>query len=358
MSGRIETFTDHFPELDLRGTFDNNKIKMDPFDLIQGRGMLLIRGIAPPYHITGNFEVNQALYAKGFSQSNSPTLNRGERFMPRDQEKQLASNLFDLDINLNANQGFFVRNEIIDAEFKGKARLIGFPEAPSLLGEGRLVQGKVLFKNRPFIFEAVKVEFDDPYRMNPKFNASAVSEVNQYKIRALVYGRADQWKAEFTSTPYLRENEIFAVLSSGAVSADSGRFGSRDRSLVSQGEAASLILHSMDFSKDVQNKTGFQFDVEEAIDTQTANSIFRPQNLSENIASPKVVLKRNVGRNVSFSLGSTVGMGSWNQKEVNAELKVTQGMSMLGVWNNIEGVNTRESRTSFGLDLKFNRRFK
>ena len=359
LSGKIDTFTDRFPELDLRATLENNKVKMDPFDFIQARGTVSFKGSAPPYRIGGNLELVQALYSKGFSQSSAQSSTRGERFMPKNQDKQVASSLFELDLNVNANQGFFVRNEIIDAEFKGKARLLGPPDSPRLLGEGRLVQGKVLFKDRPFIFESAKVDFDDPYRFDPKFSASAVSEVNQYKIRVLAYGRSNQWKAEFSSTPYLKENEILAVLSSGGMSSsDSSRFATRDRSLVSQGEAASLILHSMDFGKDVQNKTGFQFDVEEAVDTQTASSIFRPQNLSDNMAAPKVVLKRSVGRNMSVSFGSTVGVGSRNQKEVNAEYKLVPGVSMLGVWNNIEGVNTRESRTSFGLDLKFNRRFK
>jgi hypothetical protein len=359
LGGKIDTFTDRFPELDLRATLENNKVKMDPFDYLQARGTVSIKGSAPPYRIGGNLELVQALYSKGFSQGSARSSTRGERFMPKDQDKQLASNLFELDLNVNANQGFFVRNEIIDAEFRGKARLLGAPDSPKLLGEGRLVQGKVLFKDRPFIFENAKVDFDDPYRFEPKFSASAVSEVNQYKIRVLAYGRSSQWKAEFSSTPYLKENEILAVLSSGGMSSpDSNRFATRDRSLVSQGEAASLILHSMDFGKDVQSKTGFQFDVEEAVDTQTATSIFRPQNLSENMAAPKVVLKRSVGRNMSVSFGSTVGVGSRNQKEVNAEYKLVPGVSMLGVWNNIEGVNTRESRTSFGLDLKFNRRFK
>jgi translocation and assembly module TamB len=216
----------------------------------------------------------------------------------------------------------------------------------------------VLFKDRPFIFDSVRVIFDDPYALNPKFTASAVSEVNQYKIRVVASGRANQLKVDFSSTPFLPENEIFSVLSSGSASGDVGRFKSRDRSLVSQGEAASLILHSMDFSKDVQSKTGFQFDVQEAVDTQTASSIFRPQNLSDNIASPKLVLKRNVGRNVVLSFGSTVGLGSESQKEVNAEYRVTPGVSMMGVWNNIEEANTRETRTSFGLDLKIDKRFK
>ncbi|NDG85407.1 MAG: hypothetical protein EBX52_10290 [Proteobacteria bacterium] len=359
LGGKIDTFTDRFPELDLRAGFDNNKVKMDPFDFVQARGTVSIKGSAPPYRIGGNLELVQALYSKGFGQSGGRAAIRGERFMPKDQDKQIGSNLFEFDLNVNANQGFLVRNEIIDAEFKGKAKLVGFPDSPSLLGEGRLVQGKVLFKDRPFLIESARVEFDDPYRLDPKFSASALADVNQYKIRILAYGRATQWKAEFTSTPYLKENEIFSVLSSGGVStSDSSRFATRDRSYVSQGEAASLILHSMDFSKDVQTKTGFQFDVQEAVDSQNASSIFRPQNLSENIAAPKVVLRRSVGRNMSVSFGSTVGVGSSNQKEVKAEYKLVPGVSMLGVWNNIEGVNTRESRTSFGLDLKFDRRFK
>jgi hypothetical protein len=59
-----------------------------------------------------------------------------------------------------------------------------------------------------------------------------------------------------------------------------------------------------------------------------------------------------------FSLGSTVGVGSENQKEVNAEYKLTPGVSALGVWNDTEEVGSTGTQTSFGLDLKFNKRFK
>ena len=358
LGGRIITYTDRFPEFDLRAQLDNNKIKMEPFDLIQAKGSILLKGKEPPYLITGALEVVQALWTRSFSKQGGAVGNRGDRFMPKDLEKRSSGGWWVMDLGVNAPQGFYVRNEILDAEFKGRARLIGEPESPKLLGEGQLVQGKVLFKDRPFVFESAKVIFDDPYSINPRFTATAVSEVNQYKIRVLASGRSTQWKLEFSSTPFLPENEIFSVLSSGSASGDAGRFQFRDRSLVNQGEAASLILHSMDFSKDVQKKTGFQFDVQEAIDNQAAASIFRPQNLSENIAAPKLVLKRSLGRNLSFSFGSTVGIGSRSLREVNAEYKVSTGVSMMGVWNNIEEANSRETRTSFGLDLKFNRRFK
>ncbi len=358
MGGRILTFTDRLPEFDLRVQLDNNKIKMEPFDLIQAKGTLLLKGKEPPYLITGALELVNALWTRSFSKQGGAVGNRGDRFMPKDLEKRTSGGWWVMDLGVNAPQGVFIRNEILDAEFKGKARLIGEPDSPKLLGEGQLVQGKVLFKDRPFVFESAKVVFDDPYSINPRFTATAISEVNQYKIRVLASGKSTQWKLEFSSTPFLQENEIFSVLSSGSASGDAGRFQFRDRSLVNQGEAASLILHSMDFSKDVQKKTGFQFDVQEAIDNQTAASIFRPQNLAENMAAPKLVLKRSLGRNLSFSFGSTVGIGSRSLREVNAEYKVSSGMSMMGVWNNIEEANSRETRTSFGLDLKFNRRFK
>jgi len=357
LSGKIETFAQKFPILDLKAQFEDNKVKMLPLEFIQVKGAAYIKGDHPPYQISGALDVNQALWSQSFSQS-SGSSNRADRFAPVDSEKQSSSNLFNLDLMVNAPQGFYVRNEVMDGEFKGKVKLIGPPDNPKMLGEGQLVQGKVLFRDRPFILESAKVIFDDPFSLNPKFNAAAVSEINQYKIRVLAYGKSSSWKAEFNSTPYLPEGEIFSLLASGLTSTENSRFRTRDRSYVNQGEAASLVLHSMDFGKDVQNKTGFQFDVEEAVDAQSANSIFRPQSTSDNVAAPKLVIKRQVGRKIGIAFGSTVGVGNQVQREVNAEYKLNNSVSVLGVWNNIEEANTRETRTSFGLDLKLNRRFK
>ncbi len=359
MKGRIETFTDRFPLIDLRATFEDNKVRMEPLDMIQVRGSAAIHGDRTPYRISGNLDVIQALWSKSFGKSGNGSGSSTDRFAPKDSDKQVSGGIFALDLNVNAPQGFMISNEVLDGEFRGKVRLTGAPESPILFGEGNLVQGKVLFRDRPFILESVKVTFDDPYGMNPKFNASAVSEINQYKIRVLAYGKSSSWKAEFNSTPYLPQNDIYSLLASGTLSSDGGnRFRTRDRSYVNQGEAASLVLHSLDFGKDFQSKTGFQFDVEEAIDQQSARSIFSPQNRADNVAAPKLVIKRQVGRKIGLSFGSTVGVGNQVQREVNAEYRLNNSLSVLGVWNNIEEANTRETRTSFGLDLKLNRRFK
>jgi hypothetical protein len=362
-SGKIETYTDRLPAMDLKLQFDNNKIKMQPLSLVQPRGVAYVRGDQSPYTVSGNLDITQALWTRSFGGTSSGSV-RGDRFAPVDREKQSASGLFVLDLNVSAPGGFYVKNEIMDAEFRGRFRLIGPPESPKLLGEASLVQGKVLFRDRPFILDNVKVEFDDPYQMNPKFTASGISEVNQYKVKVLAFGRADSLKAEFSSTPFLSESDIFQLLASGITHTESGRFRTRDRTYVSQGEAASLILHSMDFSRDVQSRTGFQFDVAEAVDEQNAQSIFAPRSADANVAAPKVVIKRKLGNKVDLAFGSTVGVGSQSQREVSAEYRLTNGMSVMGVWNNIEDVSTLSAtagsttRTSFGMDLKFNRKFK
>lgn len=357
MNGSVETFTDRFPILNLKAMFQNNKVKLDPLDLVQAKGLVTISGEQPPYVIGGNVEVARAHYFKPLSEKAGSTA-RGERFAPKLNADQKASGWFELNMNVNAPQGFLVRNEIMDAEFKGRVKLVGPPQDPKILGEGSLVGGKILFRDRPFSFDSAKIEFDDPNQLNPKFNATATAELGQYKVRVLAQGRATDWKAEFSSTPFLPENDIYSLLTSGQTTSEGGRFRVRDRTIVNQGEAASLILHSLDVSKDMQKKTGFQFDVEEAVDQQSATSIFRPQTPSDNVAAPKLVIKRKVGRKFDLSFGSTVGVGTQVVREVNAEYKVTPSVSVLGVWNAIEGVNTRDSRTSYGLDVKVNKKFK
>ena len=358
LSGQIETHAQQFPKLDLRAQFDDNKIKMQPLEFAQVRGTTFIKGDSPPYQISGSLDLPQALWTKSFSQS-GPVVSKADRFAPTDTDKQIANNLFNLDLQINAPQGFNVRNEVMDAEFRGKVKLVGPPDNPKLLGEGQLVQGKVLFRDRPFFLESVRINFDDPYSMNPKFSASAISDVNQYKVKVLAYGRSSSWKAEFSSTPFLPESDIFSLLASGSTNSNNSRFQTRDRSYVNQGEAASLVLHSLDFGKDIQSKTGLQFDVEEAVDSQSASSIFSPQNLAANVAAPKLVLKRQFGDNWVLSYGNTVGVGHNVQREGTVGYKFNRSnVSILGVYNNTEDPDTRENITSFGLDLKFNQRFK
>jgi hypothetical protein len=167
---------------------------------------------------------------------------------------------------------------------------------------------------------------------------------------------------ELNSDPVMPESEIISLLAMGFTSEDLQRMRAGDQSLLQQGEAASLLLHSFDFNRDIRKRTGFQLELDEAVDTKTGTSKFRPTETESSgaNAAPKIVIKRRIGKKVDVSVGSTVGVGTKSEREAKAEVKVTPGISVIGVWSSFEGVGTAEDETqnSIGVDLKLQKRFK
>jgi hypothetical protein len=174
----------------------------------------------------------------------------------------------------------------------------------------------------------------------------------------LVSKHLSDFKVDLSSTPVLADTEILSLLTIGLTSNDAKRLNSNDRAVFEQGEAASLLLHSFDFNREVENKTGIQIQLDESVNTQLGSSIFKPQNAAPDTAAPRIVIRRRIGTNLDLSYGSTVGVGSNNEKEVNGEVHVTPGLSVIGVWDNYETVDAQDNRTSYGLDLKLQKRFK
>jgi hypothetical protein len=161
----------------------------------------------------------------------------------------------------------------------------------------------------------------------------------------------------------MAESEILSLLALGnlptSASQKIANLGT-DRSAVQQGEAASLLLQSLDFNREVQEKTGFEFQLNEYENTIQGQSIFS-RNLTETTVAPKIVVTRRIGDRVTLSYGSTVGVDVNKQTEASAELHVTQGFSLIGIWDSYEFNNLQQkldSQSSYGFDLKLQKRFK
>ena len=171
----------------------------------------------------------------------------------------------------------------------------------------------------------------------------------------------DDFKINLSSNPVMPESEILSLLALGATTDDVRKLRG-DRSTYEQGEAASLVLHSLDFNREIQDRTGFQIQVDESVNSQTGSSVFRPRSDGDTTVAPKIVIKRRIGKQAIVSVGSTVGVGTNTQKEVNIEYQVTPGFSVNGVWDTSDGAQTatKESKEqqSYGIDLKLQKRFR
>ncbi len=369
-SGMIEFFSDRFPLIDISAQLDENRLKVFPFQFLKIRdARIRVAGSSVPYDVTGNVNVEQGLSRERIGGAGQGISLQSSLYAPPPTgDVAFDFPKFRLKVDVNADSGLKFQNELLDVEMRAAVTLVNTIEAPRLLGKAELVpgQGRMTFKDHVFQVQSALVKFDNPAVLAPVFDLVATTDIGGTKVQLYTSGTADRFKVELSSNPVLPEPEILSLLAMGRTLEESQRLRAGSTSGLQQSEAASLILQSLDFNRDVREKTGFQVGVGEAFDTQAGQSIFRPQGDVESNIAPKIVLKRQIGKRVDVSVGSTVGSGTTNQREVNADFYVSPNVSVRGVWNFFEGSTSQDtstttlqqSRTSYGVDLKLQKRFK
>jgi hypothetical protein len=359
LDGTMDFFLTKWPTMKLALGLNGNKLKVYPFQVAKVRGKIEVTGTERPYLVGGKILLENAITREKIAGTRGPGLRSVQYLPPATASSTAAVPLFRLDIAVSAPGNIIVQNELMDLEAKGELHIVGAIDSPKPIGTVTAVQGKILFKDRAFQIQSGTMEFDNPAVINPRYEVLASTEVANRRIQLFSSGRFDEQKFEFSSNPPMPEADILNLLALGVVGDDTKKFRSTDRSAYENGEAASLVLHSLDFNREVQNKTGFSIAVDEAVDDQRGTSAFSRTSNADNATAPKIVIRRQLGERVGISAGSTVGVGTSIQREVNAEVNVTPGLSVIGVWDSIEG-NTAEDpkRSSFGVDLKVQKRFK
>jgi hypothetical protein len=369
-NGGIILYSDRYPELDLTCKVNGSKLKIYPFQFVRIDGNLTVRGLKPPYLVDGEIKTNSALLKEKFMSSKE---RGGElksiQYAPTQlSQANLGFSRFKLNIAVEALKGVLVQNDLFrDVEVKGNLKIVNTLEAPGIMGSGDVIQGKLLFKDHVFQITSAGVKFDNPNTFDPSFDLNANTEINGIKIQIYATGRLDKIKVEFTSAPTMPESEILTLLAVGMTSNDAKKFNATDLTALQQGEAASLVLHSLNFNRDLEDKTGFQLQVDQSVNPQQGISAFKPQAQMDSVAAPQLKLRRHLGDRLDLSVGSTVGIGTSVSSQFNLDFMVTQDLSISGVSNNYGAYGTAESQgnqiqtqtqTSQGVDLKFQKRFK
>jgi translocation and assembly module TamB len=358
--GSVELFPDRYPLLKIQGNVQGSRLKIFPFQFVRAQGKLSVTGDQPPYLISGNLLIDQALSREKVAGSGGGRVLKTARYAPQKSPQSLAAARFKLDLDVRADQGVLVQNDLFDLEAKGNLKVVNTLDNPRILGTADLIKGKLVFKDRVFQMQSGGLKFDNPAVINPQVALLATSDVGNTKVQMNVAGRMDQFKIELSSNPVLPESEILSLLALGATSQEVSKLRSGKESVFEQGEAASLLLHSLDFNREVQNKTGFQIQLDETINPAATSSIFKARTENESLVSPKIVVRRRLGRRATVSVGSTLGVGTTSQREVNLEYQLTPALSINGVVDVIEGVGAdeRTNPVAGGADLKLQGRFK
>ena len=348
------------PDLDFKIDLDNSKVKVYPVSYARTSGKMSCRGTSLPYKVKGSLYVAEALVKENFNPGDGGRASRSSKFLPQVKGSVAGDlELFDLDIDIAADRNIFIKNDLFDAELKGNLKIINTLTVPRMLGNIGILHGRLLFKDNFFTVQSGDLRFNNPSALDPEFDLSGQTELKGYKILLVAGGKTSDYRLNFQSQPPLSQNDIVNLLTLGITSSDFKNISRENRDAYSRDELYGILFNQSGINKGLQEKLGVKVKVDQ---TQANNpeNVFRARqstDATESVA-PKVILQKQITKNLNASVGSTVGVGGSQERNADVEFGIDRNWSILGTYEDQRGSQLRQSRTSIGADLKYRLRFK
>lgn len=314
-----------------------------------GNAELVFSGQWFPFTLSGTYNVIGGVFEKEFNDENATSQAHQSIYLPKNiKEKNFEP--FVMDILINLENKYLIKNSQVDGYVTGSLQLKGPPGNSILLGKLEIEKAaKLYFKDKIFELQTGLVNFTNPTEINPELYITASSRVNDYDINLLLQGPAKTSAIKMTSVPPLAENEIISLLALGVTSARlEQNVQSKDQAAQTGYEIGAQVLSQSAITKNLKNRLG--------LDIQFVNQFDSTKNIS--------VLKATVSKKITNKIQATASRSLGN--EANSEVKLqylfNKNVSAIGNWEGkeVESVKTneKESQSVFGLDLEFKREFR
>ncbi len=250
-------------------------------------------------------------------------------------EPQEQPGFFDdltLNIRLKADDNAWMENSLGRVRGRFDLKIMGNIKSPILLGDVEALDGDFIFQDRKFRILSGKVSFINPQTIEPYLNFKGETYVKDYRLTFSLDGFLDRLNPEFTSSPPLPPEDVFALLAMGEAFK---RTYSYDMS--TQLSTASLL--SFQLSEGAQRQAEGLFLIDRfRIDPFVIGS------------SAEVTARLTVGKNISrnfFILYST-NLTTQREEIIRMEWQLTRDLSIVG---------TRDEEGRIGFDIKIHKRF-
>lgn len=179
------------------------------------------------------------------------------------------------DVRLHSDSGIEVRNNVLEAvvridESGQPFRLIGSNQMYGAVGTAVIEHGRLRWRRAAFDVTRGVVTFDSPWKIDPRFDVVAETELRDWRIALAASGRRDDLSILTTSQPELSDEDIVLLLAIGMTRAEAemvGTGGAVGGALLAEvfGEAAGVserfdrfvpIVDQMRLSTEYSTRTG------------------------------------------------------------------------------------------------------
>jgi translocation and assembly module TamB len=300
-------------------------------------GNLRLRGTSSGALLSGRVVVERLLMIEGLDlssmmgKSNASTRGAGST----------SGFLRNLQFEIEAVSSPGARVEWAAARFESEAslRIRGTAEHPILLGHVHLLSGELNFRGNRFQLSRGDMNFSNPFRLDPVIDLEATTNVQQYQISIQLSGAASRLALSYRSDPPLPSTDIITLLALGRTGEES--------SLRSSGSGAGTDLGAQALlSEAISSQVGGRIERLFGVSRFRVDPTFSGAEVGQN-ATARVTIEQRITRDLTVSYVTNV---TSTQKQIfQFEYNVTRKISILAL---------RDENGTFGLDIRFQKRFK
>ncbi len=300
-------------------------------------GTLRLSGGTQSGLLSGRVVVERLFMAQGFDLASMIIASKEPVRAPATTSPYLRNLQFDIE----GVSGPEARVEWTGAHFESEAslRIRGTWEHPVLLGHVHLLSGEMKFRGNRYRLTRGEINFSNPFRLDPVLNVEAATTIRQYEVTLDFSGPASKLTLAYRSDPPLPASDIIALLAIGGA-AESTEL--RGATAVQTPELGATTL----LSEAISSQLGGRIERLFGISRFRVDPFLAGTGTTQN-ALARVTIEQQVTRDLVITYITNVT--STQQQVIQVEYSVNRDISIVAL---------RDENGTFGLDVKFKKRFK
>jgi translocation and assembly module TamB len=248
--------------------------------------------------------------------------------------------LSNLNLDLQVDSGPGARLEWSGARLEADAslRVRGSWDRPAVLGHVHLLGGEMDVRGNRFRLTRGDLNFADPLRLDPVLNVEATTTVQQYEVTVDLTGRASAMRLSYRSDPPLPETDVIALLALGRTGEASEL---RTAAPTQPGQFGASALLSEAISSEVGGRIAQLFGISRLQIDPFVGGIGTESN-----AAARLTIEQRITPNLTVTYATNATSSA--EQVIQIEYTVSRNVSIVAL---------RDINGTFGIDVKFRKRF-
>ncbi len=300
-------------------------------------GTLRFTGSIQAGSISGHLIMDRLLLGEGVDLSTLIVSSRDSAHGPT-RTSQFLSNL-QFDIVVDSGPDARLQWEGANVSTEGSLRVRGTWDHPIMLGHIHLISGEMSFRGNRYTLSRGDINFSNPFRLDPVLNIEATTTIQQYQITLDFSGPASHLSLAYRSDPPLPSADVIALLALGTTSEESALRSSTAGQ--SQNFGATALL-SEALTSQVGGRIQHLFGI-----SRFRIDPFLSGTSTEQNAAARITIQQQVTRDLTITYSTNTT--SDQEQVIEVEYAIRRDISIVAL---------RDNNGTFGLDVKFTKRFK